>query len=120
MQVIILCLLGGLPDLNIPKPSLTILIQIDIDREMCIHISHLVLVPLRHADDQIVDDGADGPECSDVLARAVVEFDVDDVLFWVRERDGEMAEILGEFAARAFDCYYASFDVDFDCMSEVC
>lgn len=83
---------------------------------MSIHISHLVPEALGDADDQVVDNGADGAEGSDILAVAVVELDVDEVFSGVREGDCEMAEILGELAARALDGHNARLDVDFDCM----
>ena len=107
------------PDLHLPQSSLLLLIKIHIDREMSIDISHLVLEPLGHTDDKVVDEGADGAESGHALAAAVVHFDVDDILRRVREADGEMAEVLDEFAARAFDGYGAGFDVDFDYINKV-
>lgn len=86
---------------------------------MRIHISQLVLKPLRHSHDEIVDDGADGAECSDGFSISVVHFDIDDVLFWVGEADGEMIEVFDEFASGALDCYYAGFYVHFHCDVEL-
>ena len=82
---------------------------------MRIHISQLILEPLRHSHNEIVDDGADCAECSDGFAVSVVHFNVDDVLFRVGEADGEMVEVFDEFASGAFDCYYARFYVHFHC-----
>ena len=45
---------------------------------MCVHVSHLVLVALCDADDQVVDDSLDGTEGCDIFARAVVNLDLND------------------------------------------
>ena len=65
---------------------------------MGVDVSHLVLEALRNADDQVVDECSDRSESSDALARAVVEFDINDVFGGVREGDGEMSEVFGEFS----------------------
>ena len=65
---------------------------------MCVHISHLVPEALRHTNDQIVDESSDSSEGGDVLSGAVVQFDVNDILLWVREVDCQVAEILRELA----------------------
>ena len=103
------------PDLHLEQPSLVVLVNVDVDGEMGVDVSHLVLEALGDANDQVVDDRSDGAERSDVLARAMVQLNVDDVLFRVREGDGEMAEVLGELASRAFYGDDASLDVDLDC-----
>jgi hypothetical protein len=68
---------------------------------MGIDVSHLVLEALCDTNDQVVDQRSDGAESGDILAGAVVQFDVDDVLLWVREIDCQMAEILCELAFEA-------------------
>jgi hypothetical protein len=45
----------------------------------------------------------------------MVHFDPDDILLRVAEADAQVAEVLGEFASRAFDCDVAGFDLDCDC-----
>lgn len=85
------------PDINLVETSLGILLEVDIDGEMCVDISHLILEALRDADYQVVDEGLDCAKCSYTLASAVVQFDVDDVSGWVREADGQMCHILHEF-----------------------
>jgi hypothetical protein len=65
---------------------------------MGIDVSHLVLETLRDADNQVIDQCSDCAESSDVLAGAVVELDVDDILLGVREVDCEMAKVLAELA----------------------
>ena len=65
---------------------------------MGVDVTHLVQVALCDTDDQVVDEGADGAEGSDALARAVVELDLDDILLGVREADRQVAERLCELA----------------------
>lgn len=65
---------------------------------MCIDVSHLVLEALGDANDQIVDEGSDSSESSNILSRAVVEFDVDDILLWVGEVDCQVVQVLRELA----------------------
>lgn len=82
---------------------------------MGVYVTHLVFVALGHADDEVVDETAHGTEGGDVFARAVVELNVDHVGRRFRERDGQMAEILDQLAAGAFDGDHAGLDVHFDC-----
>jgi hypothetical protein len=65
---------------------------------MCVDVSHLVLEALGDANDQVVDEGSDSSEGSNVLSRAVVEFDVDDILLWAREVNGQVVQVLRELA----------------------
>jgi hypothetical protein len=65
---------------------------------MGVDVSHLVLESLGDTDDEIVDQGSDCAKSSDILSGAVVEFNVDDILLWVREVHCEMAEIFAELA----------------------
>lgn len=74
-------------DLDLEQARLVVLLDVHVDGEVGVDVAHLVLEALRHADDEVVDEGADGAERRDVLARAVVQLDVDDVLGWVREGD---------------------------------
>ena len=92
-----------LPDLNLPDAGLRVLVQVDVDGEMGVDVAHLVLVALGDADDQVVDEGADGAEGSDALARAVVELDLDEVLLGVGEGNSQVAEGLLELATGACD-----------------
>ena len=65
---------------------------------MCVDVSHLVLEALGDANDHVVDEGSDSSEGSNVLSRAMVEFDIDNILLWVREVDGQVVQVLREFA----------------------
>jgi hypothetical protein len=87
-----------IPNLDLIKPSLLVLFDVDIDGEMCVDISHFVLVTLCDADDEVVDDGLDSAKGSDILAAAVVDLDGDDVFLGEGEADGEVGEVLCEFA----------------------
>lgn len=82
---------------------------------MSVDVSHLVLVALGDADDEVVDERTDGSEGGDVLACAVVHLDVDDIGLRGRECDCDMAQVLGELATGALDGDLAGLDVDLDC-----
>jgi hypothetical protein len=86
------------PDLNLVQASLSVLVNVNVDWEMCVDVSHLVFEALGDTDDQVVDECADGSEGSDVLSGTVVQLDVDDILLWVGEVDSQMLEVLGELA----------------------
>ena len=89
-----------IPDLDLEL--LIHLLNVDVDREMGVDVSHLVFVTFCHAGDQVLDDGLDGAEGSHVLARTVVNFDLDNVFaFGVLgqgECDGDVGEVFYEFA----------------------
>lgn len=90
-----------IPDLDLPKISLVVLVQVDVDWEMGIDVSHLVLEALCDTNDQVVNQCPDSTESGDILAGPVVQFDVDDVLLWVGKVDCQMAEIFCELAYEA-------------------
>lgn len=87
-----------IPDLDLIQASLSVLVHVDVDWEMCVDVSHLVLVTLGDTNDQVVDESADRSESGDVLSGTVVQFDVDDLLLWVREVDSEMLKVLHKLA----------------------
>lgn len=93
----------NLPDLQV-EPALIVLLNVDVDGEMCVDISHLVLVALGDTNDQVLDDGFHGPQGSDILSRSVVDFDLDELLALLvlgdGECDGNVREILDEFSYR--------------------
>jgi hypothetical protein len=45
-----------IPDLQVIETCLAVLLDVDVDGEMGIHISHLVPVSLRDANYEVVDD----------------------------------------------------------------
>ena len=85
-----------LPDLYLEKTGFRVLLDVDVDGKVSVDVAHLVFETFRDPDDEVVDDCLDGSEGSDVLARAVVELNVDDVLGSMRERDGKMRHILDQ------------------------
>lgn len=83
-------------DLDDEVAGLGILLNVDVDREMGVDVTHLVLEALGDTDDHVVDQGADGAEGGNVLASTVVELDVDDIALWVGEVDCQVGEVLLE------------------------
>ena len=69
----------SLPDFQM-EASFIVLLNVDVDGEMGIDISHLVFVALGDTNDQVLDDGLHGSEGCDVLSRAMVDFDVYELL----------------------------------------
>ena len=90
--------ISNIPNLNLVQIGLLVLLNVDIDGEMGVDVSHLVLEAFRNAGDQVINECSDRSEGSDALARTVVEFDINDVFGGVREGDGEMSEVFGEFS----------------------
>ena len=86
------------PDLNLEQVGLLALLDVDVDGEMRIDVAHLVLESLSNTNDQVVDEGSDGSESSDVLAVSVVDLDADDTRLEHGEGDRQVAEVLDELA----------------------
>lgn len=97
-----------IPDLNVVLASLGVLLDVDVDGKVSIHVTHLVLEALGDTDDQIVDDGADGTEGSDTLAGTVVHLDRDNILLRAAEGNGNVREVLNELACRSKDVSVAN------------
>lgn len=83
-------------DLDDEVAGLGILLNVDVDWEMGVDVTHLVLEALGDTDDHVVDQGADSAEGGNVLASTVVELDVDDIALWVGEVDCQVGEVLLE------------------------
>ena len=107
-----------IPDLDVDVASLVVLLNVDVDGKVSIDVSHLVLVALRYADDQVVDVSADSSESGDVLAGAVVDLDVDDILLGLGEVDSQVAQVLGKLASGTLDGDIPRLDVDLDCIGD--
>jgi hypothetical protein len=90
-------------DLNLVQVGLGVLGDVDVDGEMGVDVSHLVLETLGDTNDQVVDEGSDSSEGSDILADTVVDLDGDLVLLGAGEVDGQVAEILDQLAAGTLD-----------------
>jgi hypothetical protein len=72
----IICVQVFLPYFQLISVILDFL-DVDVDGEMGVDVAHLVFVSFCHANDEILDNALDGAEGSDILARAVVDFDLD-------------------------------------------
>lgn len=57
---------------------------------MCVDVSHLVFESFRYTNNQVVDNRFDSAKGSDVLAGAMVQLDVDDILSRVGEANRKM------------------------------
>ena len=86
------------PDLDFVQTGLFVLIDVDVDRKVGVHVAHLVLVAFGNAGDHVIDDRADGSETRNGFARAMVHFNRDGVFARVLERYGEVLEVFDEFA----------------------
>lgn len=49
----------NLPNIHFKKVGFRVLLNVDVDGEMGVDVSHLVFESLGNADDQIVDEGLD-------------------------------------------------------------
>ena len=68
-----------LPDINLEEPRLLVLLDIDVYWEMGIHVAHFVPETFRDPNDQVVNEGFDSTECSDILSCTMVKFDDDGI-----------------------------------------
>jgi hypothetical protein len=89
---------SSIPDLNLIEACLLVLLDVDVDGEVGIDVSHFVLVALGDADDQVFDDGFDGAERRHILATTVVNLDRDNVFAGQGEAHGEVREVFCQFA----------------------
>lgn len=89
---------SNVPNVNLKKPALRILLDIDINGKMGVDISHLILEALRNTDNQVVDYGFDGSECCNILAGTMMQFDIDEVFRRMGEADREMGQVLRKLA----------------------
>lgn len=83
---------------------------------MGVDVSHLVLVAFRDADNQVVDESADGSEGGDGLADTMVDVDGDDVLLGRREADSDVGQVLDQLAPRSLNGDLSGLDLDLDCL----
>lgn len=61
-----------IPNIDFKQACLGVLLDVDVDREMGVDISHLIFETLCNSNDQIIDDGLDSSKCSNVFACAMV------------------------------------------------
>lgn len=103
------------PDLNLVD-TVRVLVQVDVDGEMGVDVSHLVLEAFRDTDDQVVDEGADCSEGGDGLADTMVDVNGDDVLLGRRKADGDVGQVLDQLAPGSLDSDLSGLDLDLDCL----
>lgn len=103
---------GSIPDLHNRAASLLVGLNVDVDGEVSVDVTHLVLEATGNTDHQVVNDGADGAEGSNTLAGTVVQLDGDNVLLGAAEGDGNVGEILDELAAGTLDSHDAGANLD--------
>jgi len=72
---------------------------------MGVDVSHLVLVTLGHADNQVVDERPDCSQSRNIFPCAVVEFDVDNIFGGVREETARWPRSLVSLPIVAFVSY---------------
>lgn len=101
-------------DLNLVQVGLGVLGDVDVDGEMGVDVSHLVLEALGDTNDQVVDEGSYSSEGSDILADTVVNLDGDLVLLGDGEVDSQVAEILDQLAAGALNGDNSRLNADLD------
>ena len=77
-----------LPDFQIVQ-SLRVLLNVDVDGKVSVDISHLIFVTLGDAGHQVLNDGLDGSESGDVLSRAMVNLDLNELLAFFALGNGE-------------------------------
>lgn len=103
---------GSIPDLNHSAASLGVGLDVDVDGEVSVDVTHLVLEAAGDTDHKVVDDGADGAEGSNTLAGTVVQLDRDHIGLGAAEGDGNVGEILDELAAGTLNSHDAGLNVD--------
>jgi len=108
-----------IPDLNLSTASLVVGLNVDVDGEMGVDVTHLVLEAAGNTDHEVVDDGADGAEGSNTLAGTVVQLDGDHVLLGAAEGDGDVGQVLDELAAGTLDGHDAGLNVNLHCSGMV-
>lgn len=101
-------------DLNLVQVGLGVLGDVDVDGEMGVDVSHLVLEALGDTNDQVVDEGSYSSEGSDILADTVVNLDGDLVLLGDGEVDSQVAEILDQLAAGTLNGDNSRLNADLD------
>lgn len=69
---------------------------------MGIDVAHLIFEATSDADDQVVDEGADGSEGGNGLTGTMVDLDGEQALLGHSEGDGDVGEVLDKFACYGF------------------
>ena len=83
-------IMSCIPDLNLKVAGVVVLLDVDVDREMCVHVAHLVLVAFCDTNDNVLDNAAHCSDGCDGLAVAVVHLNLDNVWLWLSESYGDV------------------------------
>lgn len=102
-------------DLN----DLAVLQEVDVDGEMGIDVSHLVLEALGDTNDHVVDKGLDGTQSSDVLSVTVEHRELDLSVGDLVEGDVDVSEVFGQGASWTGNGHNSGLDVNSDALRDV-
>ena len=102
-------------DLN----DLTVVDDVDVDGEMRVDVSHLVLVTLGDTSDQVSNERLDSSESSNVLSVTVVNSDLDGLVGELGEGDINMSKVLGERTSGAGNGDDTGLDFNGDALGDV-
>lgn len=91
-----------------------VLDEVDVDGEMGVDVSHLVLVTLGDTGDHVVDQGLDGSEGSNVLSGTVEDGDLDLLIGDLLEGNVDVAKVLLEGTSGAGNGDVSGLDLDGD------
>lgn len=86
--------------------------NVDIDWEMRVDVSHLVLVTLGDTGDQVGNQGLDGSQSGDVLSVTVVDGDLDSLVGHLGEGNVNVLEVLLQLTSWASNVDGSGLDVD--------
>lgn len=86
--------------------------NVDVDWEMRIDVSHLVLVTLGDTGNQVSNQGLDGSQSSNVLSVTVVDSDLDGLVGNLGEGNVNVLQVLGQLTSWTGDLDGSGLDVD--------
>lgn len=118
-----------LGDLNLTNTLLTqevsdlnnssVINDVNVDGEMCVDISHLVLVTLGNTGDQVSNKRLDGSESSNVLSVSVVDSDLDSLVRDLAEGNINVSEVLGKATSGSSNGNDTGLDVNGNTLRDV-
>lgn len=97
----------------------TVLNEVDVDGEMGVDVSHLVLVTSGDTGDHVVDEGLDGSQSSDVLSVTIEDGDLDLVIGDLLEGNVDVRQVLLEGTSGAGDGDSSGLDVNGDTLGDI-
>lgn len=97
----------------------TVLDEVDVDGEMGVDVSHLVLETLGDTNDHVVDEGLDSSQGSDVLSVTVEDGDLDLLIGDLLEGNVDVVEVLLEGTSGAGDGDSSGSDVNGDTLGDI-